>query len=223
MSRPGPSSSTVCLTLLAALALPAVLAAEVELLRVGEWHGHEVGATSSDGWLCLIRSAVGFDLRPCAIEVTAAYDPVVAASAGKKVSVPALDGVAFLLRGADGLTPGPVLTVFFGHFSFERGAYLPLGDEDGRAWLSAEPAGDGFDIALEASGVTQVLVRNLGRDEDAAPSLFWAGDLDRDGRLDYLLDTTDHYNVTEWTLFLSHGTGDGELVRRAAVFRTTGC
>jgi hypothetical protein len=196
---------------------------EVQLLRVGEWHGHEVEATSSDGWLCLVRSAVGFEPRPCSIEVTTAYDPVVAAETGKKVSVPGLDGVVFLLRGAEGLTPGPVLTVFFGHYPFARGANLPLGGEDGRAWLTAEPAGAGFDISLAASGVAQVLARNLGRDEDAAPSLLWAGDLDRDGRLDCLLDTTDHYNVGEWTLFLSRGAGDGELVRRAAVFRTTGC
>ena len=39
--------------------------------------------------------------------------------------------------------------------------------------------------------------------DDASPTLLFAGDLDRDGKLDLIFDTTDHYNVRRPTLFLS--------------------
>jgi hypothetical protein len=206
------------------LALPAGATAEIQLLRVGGWHGDQVGSTTPDGWHCLIRTAVAFELRPCTIEVTTFFDTVVGSNTGKKVSVPGLEDVVFLLRGLEGIAPGPVLAVFAGHYPFARGATLPLGDEMQRSFLTAEPAGRGFDVVLSEAGVRQVVARGLGLDSgDASPALLWAGDLDRDGRLDFLLDATDHNNVTNWVLFLSGGAAEGELVRRAAVFRTTGC
>ncbi|MDH3869752.1 MAG: hypothetical protein OET08_10295, partial [Desulfuromonadales bacterium] len=58
---------------------------------------------------------------------------------------------------------------------------------------------------------------------DASPRVLWAGDLDRDGRLDLLLDLTTHYNVSAPTLLLSSMAGKSKLVRPAAIFRTTGC
>lgn len=223
MSRFAPKGVSIALLVGFTLGLPLIAAPEVQILQVGEWHGDEVGATSGGDWHCLARTAAGLELRPCTVEVATVFDSVVQANTGKKVSVPGLDEVVFLLRGAEGLMPGPVLTVFFGHYPFERGATLPLGGPDDRIWLSAEPAGQGLDVRLEESDVSQVLARDLGHDTDASPSLLWAGDLDRDGRLDLLLDTTDHYNVTERVLFLSRGAAEGALVRRAAVFRTIGC
>lgn len=99
--------------------------------------------------------------------------------------MPGLDDVAFLLRGLEGIAPGPVLTVFAGSYPFTRGATLPLGDESQRSFLTAEPADRGFEVVLSEAGVRQVLARGLGRDSgDSSPSLLWAGDLDRDGRLD---------------------------------------
>ena len=53
--------------------------------------------------------------------------------------------------------------------------------------------------------------------------LKFAGDLDGDGKLDLLIDTTHHYNLSEPTLFLSSQAKDGELVHNVASFRTTGC
>ena len=50
-------------------------------------------------------------------------------------------------------------------------------------------------------------VTSLG--DDASPHLFFAGDLDRDGKLDLIFDTTDHYNVSRPTLFLSGAVASG--------------
>ena len=59
--------------------------------------------------------------------------------------------------------------------------------------------------------------------DDATPRLLFAGDLDRDGRLDLILDTTWHYNVSRPTLFLSTLAREGELVREAAANESVGC
>jgi hypothetical protein len=59
--------------------------------------------------------------------------------------------------------------------------------------------------------------------DDATPALLFAGDLDRDGVLDLLLDTTDHYNLSRPTLFLSSQAGTGELLREVARFVAVGC
>jgi hypothetical protein len=53
------------------------------------------------------------------------------------------------------------------------------------------------------------------------PSILFAGDLDRDGKLDFLVSTATHYNVSETTLFLSH-LDETKLVP-VAVARATGC
>ncbi|NIQ12133.1 MAG: hypothetical protein GWO23_21940 [Gammaproteobacteria bacterium] len=58
---------------------------------------------------------------------------------------------------------------------------------------------------------------------EAFPQVLWAGDLDRDGKLDILLDLTDHYNVSAPTLLLSSMAAANELVQPVAEFRTTGC
>ncbi len=56
-----------------------------------------------------------------------------------------------------------------------------------------------------------------------AASFIWAGDLDRDGRLDLLMDLAYHYNISMPTLFLSSAAGDGGLVAQVAQLRLSGC
>ena len=59
--------------------------------------------------------------------------------------------------------------------------------------------------------------------EDGSPQLLFAGDLDGDGRLDLILDLSDHYNKSLPTLLLSSEAADGELVGAAAAFESVGC
>jgi hypothetical protein len=59
--------------------------------------------------------------------------------------------------------------------------------------------------------------------DDATPHLVFAGDLDRDGRPDLILETSDHYNLSRPTLFLSSGAAAGEGLRRESEYRAVGC
>lgn len=58
---------------------------------------------------------------------------------------------------------------------------------------------------------------------DAAPRVLFAGDLDRDGGLDLIFDTSDHYNLSLPTLFLSSAAGPDQFLRRTSEHRAVGC
>ncbi len=58
---------------------------------------------------------------------------------------------------------------------------------------------------------------------DPTWTLVWAGDLDRDGKLDLYVSVTQHYDVTERKLFLSSPAGEGQLVKEVAEFVTSDC
>ncbi len=69
---------------------------------------------------------------------------------------------------------------------------------------------------IEANTISQVFfthpqIRDLGR-----PHLMWTGDLDRDGKLDFLFDISDHYIITHLALYLSSEAKEGELVGMVA-------
>jgi hypothetical protein len=60
-------------------------------------------------------------------------------------------------------------------------------------------------------------------DSDGPPALHWAGDLDREGKSDLVIDITNHYNLSRMALFLSSLAKEGELVGLAGFFDSGGC
>lgn len=72
------------------------------------------------------------------------------------------------------------------------------------------------DSAVVASGV-------MSYGADAQLRLLFAGDLDGDGLLDLIIDTSDHYNVSKPTLFMSSPAGDGHMLRAVAHLYSVGC
>jgi hypothetical protein len=88
------------------------------------------------------------------------------------------------------------------------------------AELRRVPLGEnGFRVEIGANGRFQPLYSTRESDEGSW-SLVWAGDLNRDGRLDLLLRASHHYNVDVLRLFLAGR--DGRL-HEVAAFQTTGC
>ncbi len=59
--------------------------------------------------------------------------------------------------------------------------------------------------------------------DDATPHVIFAGDLDRDGRLDLIFDTSDHYNLSHPVLFLSGAAEGDELLHAVAEHDAVGC
>lgn len=59
--------------------------------------------------------------------------------------------------------------------------------------------------------------------EEAQPSVFFAGDIDSDGKPDLLYNMSNHYNVSNVTLFLSSKAEQGKMLKMVASRNTTGC
>ena len=234
-----------------AISPPAVSATGHAIQPPGQFHAGETIALDGEAWLALRIDMDDAVLLPATMRVAVVEDPLLDAPgerSGRTVSsTPADDAIRMFLRGP-ALVAGVLeqarvdMTDGDGRYRFERA----LAFRDARYRLRSEctPRGGApvagqrqFDcmIVLRETGTRheQVLVRMDGYanapgehawlGDDAAPALLFAGDLDRDGELDLLFDTTDHYNVARPALFLSSHAGPGELLREVARHEASGC
>lgn len=210
---------------------------KVTLLETGQFHGDEVTVTSGDTLLGLHVSNQGSLLLPYRLSVDAVHDPVIdhdeTKKTGKSVSVDLPVQPTFLLKGANMLKEGAVVTVHQGQQTLAKTSPISLtlagrhyelkvvGDE-------AEKCGEQLlpheaKLVLAFGDTNQVLYSLEGCGNDAGWSLVWAGDLDGDDKLDLYVNVNQHYNVSERRLFLSSQSKNGQLVKEIAEFITTGC
>lgn len=208
---------------------------KIQLLETGEFHGDEVKARSGERWSGLFPTANGFALLPSTISVDAVFDRVLdederSQKSGKKVTASRVAKPIFLLKGADMLRTGPVVTVFREEKSLGNGATIKLNLNGKRYQLkvvSQDPEPKDYlvqntKLVLTQGRKSQTLI-SLREHTDAGWFLFWAGDIDRDGKLDLYLDLSPHYNASRKILFLSSQAGAGKLVKELATFETVGC
>ncbi len=234
--------STIIGVLLAAMVtivIQSVGASSIaQLLRVGDFHGTEVTERSGLQWVGLYRTSDGFELRTTHVRMEPCFDPVVDADSTRKsgIRVSADRGEPLvLIRGIPSLVAGPVRAVISKPHFFSPGERQKVAIGRRQYQLAAKgkydparPAHDGLVLGyglrlIGPNGRSQDLPVPSRFAEDGVPALLWAGDLDRDGKLDLLVDLTDHYNVREPALLLSSAATGRDLVQLVARFRTTGC
>jgi hypothetical protein len=199
-------------------------ALRVKLLQTGEFHDDEVPYRSGEKWLGLFRVGNSYKLIETTLRIKRSHGTELF---GTEVSTS-------LLRGAKNLAPGEIATVFDSRF-----------DETSTNLISSVPRGfglrgtfwwlraDGFDIDETPSGTSLVLEREgVGSQvlryqdqgcDDCAWTVEWVGDLNRDGRLDFLIDLSSHYNSYKPTLFLSTESDSEKMVRVFAGYHGVGC
>lgn len=222
------------LSLLLLAGAAGAAASRPELNLPGEnFHGDEVSARDGETWLALVVDGGKARLQGTRLKVEAVNDPVLDADdekTGRSVTAPGIEAVVFL-RGIAALKPGelPAAAPSEADFSTAPSLESTLAGKPFR--LVAECSAGRCRFSLIEGEQRQVLLEReavTGEDGssgfgEAMPRLLFAGDLDRDGRVDLLLDTTDHYNLSRPTLFLSGAAGKGELVRQVAQQELTGC
>ncbi|WP_158549408.1 hypothetical protein [Lysobacter silvisoli] len=227
---------------------PLLMAAALALQPPGQFHGDEPVGRDGETWLALRVADGRASLTQTRLRVEAVEDPIgdePGERTGKRVASalepdPDAEGaqVVAYLRGG-GLGAGPVSAARMlqrgeaGHapddrFEFAGAAYRIRSecspDDDGAFARSCT-------IRLVAPGTEQVLAHMPGLREqgvlrlgdDASPTLIFAGDLDRDGKLDLIFDLTDHYNVSRPTLLLSSQAREGELLHAVSTYESVGC
>jgi hypothetical protein len=77
-------------------------------------------------------------------------------------------------------------------------------------------------LVLSEGSIRQTLY-SVESCDDCSWQIKWAGDLDGDGKLDFYIQLSPHYNAAIMKVFLSSGAENGKLVKEAAEFTTTGC
>jgi hypothetical protein len=139
------------------------------------------------------------------------------------VTVEAVPNVTYAVRCIRGITPGSVKSVGIVHheLQFEGPRRVTLGARKYELRLESAP-GDVTNsrVVLTDGKRKQVLYSTDGFVDDPHFIIEWGGDLDRDGRLDLIVNLSRKYSVHPIRLLLSsHATGT-DLVGEAAVFET---
>ena len=151
--------------------------------------------------------------------------------------------IVFAVRKIKGLKPGPVLALFD----------KPMGSLNEEGYSDDEELSTGYRrefhigaksfflrgshgvtrygtklavLVIESEGKSQVVKSTShvpSEDRDILGSLYWAGDLDGDGKLDFYIDEFNEKGYTNNMLFLSTHDKDGQLVGLAGAFGAAGC
>jgi hypothetical protein len=210
----------------------------LKLLLEGTFHKHEVWAgAEKKTWLGLFKEDGKYVLRPTTIQVNIVEDPV-ADSAGTLSGreVAADSNAVFLLTGLQPNKTGEVDTAVFNRailpankeltYTLKGREYRISSYGDSTQAATGEYAYQNYGWKVSGTKNGKVIEQKLAEDDHLTESIYvllWAGDLDHDGIPDLLIDTSNHYNVSSYTLFLSSKADRGKLYKKVAVFETVGC
>jgi len=168
------------------------------------------------------------------LRVSAVPDPVLDGEnqrTGKSVGIAEQGQPVFLLKGYDYLAGRSIRTVLDGEFSLAANSESSIYFAGKKIELHVLPSGrfNEFPPRTQVS-IFQV---NIKQGEQMTPmplvvtdynhvKLLWAGDLDGDGKIDFLFsDSGDNWGSTR--LFLSSAAKSGEFVAEVGQFFNTGC
>ena len=156
------------------------------------------------------------------IRVEAFYNPLIGddenASGATRVSVHGKNAPLFLVTGLDSLRTGTVKTVFSGRLPLPLGSSLEFTLDNESAYAitaigdaPSKPGAAGYKVKLDKDNRSQVIC-SVKAPNASVSYLLWAGDLDRDGELDLLIDTVCDYSASGAALFLSSLAEEGQSV-----------
>ena len=215
---------------------------KVKLLQTGNFHEEAVDRRDTSlPWFGLFKSQDGFTLKKVKVKVRYVRDYIIDddndAYTGKQVKINDKLEPLILIGGIDSLKEGKLKGKIGKEIVFlpNQPVTVKLGDTVymikayGKC-SSILTSGSG-DIVVKNykvklintnTGKSQLLYSNM-EFEGEGPSLFWIGDIDRDGKPDVIFDERTNYNVNSLALFLSSYAPKGKLVKKMVVWSTTGC
>lgn len=209
--------------------------AEQTLLIPGSYHGDEVNSKSGERWFALEDKSAKCLLRQATLRVRQEKDFVSNDMTGKNVGITEPYRPTFLVRRLLGLKVGEVSCAKVSPSSKEVSLKQPLSlvlastKYSIKMTNTPKPGSEYSEYRLTLSNgkMDQILdgakEARFPEDMQFSLNLIWAGDLDHDGKLDLLINTSFGDNCSQPTLFLSSGAARGKLVRKFATFTSFGC
>lgn len=214
-----------------------------KVLTVGTFHKDEVSKNASRfKWYGLFKSQNGYYLKQTKIKTTNVYDPVLDEDEDEKTGweIQAIneDTCLILIEPLSFLTdrivqdaklpehyiyPGDTIVWSYSGINY---TIFATGK---KKKVQEDP--DWFDVwnyklyltaTINGQQRKSLLVAQPGFD-DQMIYLIFAGDIDGDGILDLIIDTSAHYNATIPTIYLSKPAQAGELVKPVGGHRSVGC
>ncbi|MBL7647575.1 MAG: hypothetical protein JNK74_15420 [Candidatus Hydrogenedentes bacterium] len=198
-------------------------------------------------WWGIFPEGEGYTFQPVRVRVEAVVDPLADGDTRKTATLITVPGKVEdipLIRGLMSSVAGPLKSLKpeknWGYIAPGNSITLPwVGAPKEILSISAEGREarkhhprfgsiDGVDYKLrlnrrvEKETTTQVIASLPVLRALEGPELLWAGDLDRDGKLDLLYNLSSFYIDTELALFLSSAAKEGELVGLVARWNAVG-
>lgn len=216
-----------------------------QMNQTGEFHGEEVSAKNGQRWLALILDPSNQDrIASVVVRVERVWDAVMdepGSKTGKKITFPGGNDGVFLFRGIPSIRPRPVETISSTQ-TLKPNAPVDLVLSKGKSYqltlVCSKPEGSeawqhsAASLVLQCGDQKQILGTYqasyekgefVGVGQEGEIRLLWAGDLNGDGALDFIIDLTDHYNMALPTLFLGTQKGAKVSVSMVAQQMTLGC
>lgn len=214
----------------------------LQMTGTGNFHEEEVSASMAEQkWMGLFLSDERqWYISATELHLSRVYDPVAddeeSQRSGWHISTSNKDSCLLLVVGTASWKEGEVpvvpiqgLTLYPGDsivFEFQSISYKM--EASGRKMTSetGEVTVEDYRLFLYATidGQEQkVLLAAQPTFNENMIQVMFAGDMDGDGRLDLLLDTSSHYNNTQPTLYLSKAAPSGELIAPVGFYSATGC
>lgn len=222
---------------------PIDSALSTKVLTEGMFHADEVwDNVAKEKWLGLFWSKAGCYLAETKLKTKRVYDAIIDEEETKKtgwdVQTVNKDSAIILIEALSYLTPHKVQEVILNKAQIFPGDTLRINYKGINYEIFAtggKKRGQGdselFDVwnyklyltaTFNGAQHKSLLVAQPNFD-DQMINLIFAGDIDGDGILDLIIDTSRHYNVTSPTIYLSRPADSGEIVKPMGAHISMGC
>lgn len=213
-----------------------------QVLTVGKFHRDEVRRNADkQKWYGLFQNKSGFYLAQTSLRLTRVHDPVLDGNENEKtgwnVQTSINDSAIILIEQLDYLStrkveqavlsknqllPGDTLRIKYSGLDY---TIYATGDKKRIQNTTEEFEVTNYKLYLTASIKGQhrqsLLVAHPNFD-DQMITLIFAGDIDGDGILDLIIDTSRHYNARKPTIYFSKPAKNGEIVKPIGAHTSVG-
>ena len=210
-------------------------AESIHILKNSTYHGDEVKDVSDgESWVAIVNSNGKYTAKQVVISVKTIKDLVLDSEDGSSTGreITSQPDSEFLIKGLPIKTGTAIKTYPIDTASIEGGKSVEIKGGlstvtllgKGKIYLKGDgyETNDAYQLTGKVDNEEFTIVAPTTLD-DTFPHLIWAGDLNNDGQPDLLIDTTNHYNISNPTLFLSKVGKNKITYHKAAERRLAGC